>query len=99
MASQDNALLYLIVAGVALYIYNDVKKGVSSIGQQPVYSREQTTSFLEKSGYTVRGSGAETRVEVDGGVVYIPENAQFRRWELAVLRLFPKSKLAQKVLT
>jgi len=102
MASSNNdLLLYALIAGAALYVYSDVKKGVASIGAQPTYTQEQTRSLLQKAGYTTAGSGNDFRVEVPGGVVYIPENSQLRRWESALLvadRYVPGTWLSRSVL-
>lgn len=103
MASSNNDLImYAIIAGAALYLYTDVKKGIKSIGAQPTYSREQSNSLLQKAGYTTVGSGNDFRVEVPGGVVYVPENAQLRRWESALLvadRYVPGTWLSRSVLS
>lgn len=103
MASSNNDLImYAIIAGAALYLYTDVKKGIKSIGAQPTYSREQSNSLLQKAGYTTVGSGNDFRAEVPGGVVYIPENSQLRRWETALLladRYVPGTWLSRSVLS
>ena len=86
MASNNNdALMYAIIAGAVLYIYSDAKKGIASIGAQPTYSQEQMRSMLQNADYKTYGDGDNFRVEVPGGVVYVPESSQLRRWESALL--------------
>lgn len=102
MANNNDALFYAIVAGAALYVYMDVKKGITGIGAQPTYSREQSTSLYEKAGYKVLGNGDNLRVEVPGGVAYVPESTTLRRWETGLLlldRFVPGTWLSRGVLS
>lgn len=102
MAKNNDALFYAIVAGAALFVYMDAKKSITGAFKQPTYTREQSTSLYEKAGYKVLGSGAQTRVEVPGGVVYIPEASNLRRWETSLLiadRFVPGTWLSRSVLS